>query len=160
MKWYRLAAEKGDADAQYQLGEMFFLGRGVRQDDEEAVRWYRMAAEQEHDSAQHAIGTMYQWGRGVPQSYPEAAEWFRRAAMQGHWKAHCLLGDMYALGQGVPRSYVTAFAHLTISAAQAGPECVAEKRDWLAERMTSAEIARAERMAAECAEQHYRGCEF
>ena len=46
VKWYRLAAEQGYADAQYNLGLMYSNGEGVPQDYKEAVKWYRLAAEQ------------------------------------------------------------------------------------------------------------------
>jgi len=46
IRWYRLAAEQGHADAQYNLGRMFEEGQGVAQDTAEAIRWYRLAAEQ------------------------------------------------------------------------------------------------------------------
>jgi uncharacterized protein len=46
VKWYRLAAEQGYADAQYNLGLMYDYGNGVVQDYAEAVKWYRLAAEQ------------------------------------------------------------------------------------------------------------------
>ena len=48
----RLAAEQGDADAQYNLGAMYDNGRGVPEDDAEAVRWFRLAVEQGHAGAQ------------------------------------------------------------------------------------------------------------
>jgi len=38
------AAKRGDAGAQRYLGFMYSNGRGVAQDDREAVRWYRLAA--------------------------------------------------------------------------------------------------------------------
>ena len=46
MKFYRLAAEQGYADAQYNLGVMYANGHGVSQDYAEAAKWYRLAAEQ------------------------------------------------------------------------------------------------------------------
>ena len=46
IKWYRLAAEQGNANAQYNLGLMYDNGEGVPQDYKEAVKWYRLAAEQ------------------------------------------------------------------------------------------------------------------
>ncbi len=46
-RWrYRLAADQGDADAQFNLGIMYENGRRVPQDETEAVRWYRLAADQ------------------------------------------------------------------------------------------------------------------
>ena len=59
VRWYRLAAEQGDADAQYSLGNMNAEGRGVARDDAEAVRWYRLAAEQGYARAQNRLGAMY-----------------------------------------------------------------------------------------------------
>ena len=41
-RWLPLA-EQGDATAQYYLGNMYSVGRGVKQDDVEAVKWYRKA---------------------------------------------------------------------------------------------------------------------
>ncbi|WP_424339039.1 tetratricopeptide repeat protein, partial [Henriciella sp.] len=47
-RWFGLAAEQGDAEAQYNLGVMYQNAEGVTRDDAEAVRWLRLAAEQEH----------------------------------------------------------------------------------------------------------------
>jgi len=40
-KWYRKAAERGDARAQYNLGFMYLNGTGVPQDYAEAEKWYK-----------------------------------------------------------------------------------------------------------------------
>jgi TPR repeat protein len=44
IKWYRKAAEQGDARAQFNLGNMFRTGKGVPQDYVEAHRWLNLAA--------------------------------------------------------------------------------------------------------------------
>ncbi len=41
-KWFRLAAEQGNATAQVALGLMYHEGRGVPQNDKETVKWYRL----------------------------------------------------------------------------------------------------------------------
>ena len=46
MKWYQLAADQGHADAQYSLGVSYETGKGVAEDNAEAVKWYQRAAEQ------------------------------------------------------------------------------------------------------------------
>ena len=46
VKWYTLAAEQGDADAQINLAGMYFNGRGVPQDYKTAVKWHTLAAKQ------------------------------------------------------------------------------------------------------------------
>ena len=66
---------------------MYGNGRGVRQDDEEAVRWYRRAAEQGHASGQYNLGFMYENGRGVRRDRVEAARWYQLAAEQGNASA-------------------------------------------------------------------------
>ena len=80
----RARAEQGDAVAQGLLGVMYATGRGVPQDDAEAVRWYRLAAEQGQALAQYNLGVMYANGRGIPQDDVEAVRWWRLAAEQGH----------------------------------------------------------------------------
>ena len=69
-----------DAAAQSNLGVMYGNGRGVPQDDAEAVNWYRLAAEQGNAYAQSRLGVMYYNGQGVPQDDGEAVKWFRKAA--------------------------------------------------------------------------------
>ncbi|WP_406569303.1 tetratricopeptide repeat protein, partial [Aeromonas veronii] len=67
MAWYRKAAEQGDAMAQFNLGAMYEQGKGVAQDDKQAVAWYRKAAEQGYAMAQSNLGGMYNTGSGVAQ---------------------------------------------------------------------------------------------
>lgn len=84
---YRLAADQGFASAQFELGDMYYVGRGVRQDYTEAVRWFQLAANQGNAYAQHDLGVMYYAGLGVPKNYSEALKWNRRAAEQGDTRA-------------------------------------------------------------------------
>ena len=72
--------KEGIADAQYNRGVNYERGRGVPQDDAEAVKWYRKAAEQGTARAQHNLGLMYDKGRGVTQDYAQAHMWFNIAA--------------------------------------------------------------------------------
>ncbi len=46
VKWYRLAAKQGDADAQYNLGVMYHEGKGVIQDNVYAHIWWNISASQ------------------------------------------------------------------------------------------------------------------
>lgn len=103
-KWFRLAAEQGNADAQWYLGLMCSEGLGVKKSDAEAAKWYRLAAEQGHGAAQTNLGVLYANGLGVSQSNTEAVKWYRRAAEQGWPKAQFYLGVRYFNGQGVAQS--------------------------------------------------------
>ena len=79
----REKAEKGDAEAQFNLGQIYYEGKGVPQDDSEAAKWYRKAAEKSHRVAQYNLGKCYQMGNGVNKSDAKARKWFSKAADQG-----------------------------------------------------------------------------
>ena len=68
------AAGQGYAKAQFNLGLMYYNGRGVRQDYTKAVQWYRKAAEQGDAKAQSNLGVMYDNGQGVRQDYTQAVQ--------------------------------------------------------------------------------------
>ena len=104
VKWYRLAAEQGNANAQNNLGTMYDRGEGVPENDREAVKWYRLAAEQGLAIAQNNLGWMYANGYGVTENDREAVKWYRLAAEQGNANAQNNLGTMYDRGEGVPEN--------------------------------------------------------
>ena len=62
---------------------MYDRGKGVDEDDQQAVLWYRKAAEQGHADAQYRLGSMYDQGKGVDEDDQQAVLWYRRAAEQG-----------------------------------------------------------------------------
>ena len=80
VRWYKLAANQGHAEAQLQLGLRHEQGWGVPEDSSEAVRWYRLAANQESARAQFNLGVMYRDGQGVTQDPVEAHMWLNLAA--------------------------------------------------------------------------------
>lgn len=77
------AAEKGHAEAQYQLGNLYYMGNGTVKSAEEAVKWYRKAAEAGNKDSQWRLGYCYQFGDGVHKSLEEAKRWYQKAADQG-----------------------------------------------------------------------------
>ena len=105
VKWYRKAAEQGNAYGQSNLGFMYQNGYGVTRDYNEAVKWYRKAAEQGNANGQNNLGTMYRDGYDVTQDYNEAVKWYRKAAEQGDADGQVNLGFMYEKGYGVTRDY-------------------------------------------------------
>lgn len=60
----RRAAEKGDADAQHKLGNVYYWGQGSPVDYAEAVNWFSKAAAQGHAGAQTDLGICYELGQG------------------------------------------------------------------------------------------------
>ncbi|MCY4389332.1 MAG: tetratricopeptide repeat protein [Desulfurellaceae bacterium] len=116
----RVAAESGNANAQFGLGFMYDdFGMGVvPKDYAEAMRWYRRAAEQGHAKAQIQIGFMYERGNGVPVNEAEATAWFRLAAEQGDAEGQFKLGLQYYYGEGVLQDYAQAVAWFRLAADQ------------------------------------------
>jgi TPR repeat protein len=98
VKWYRKAAEQGNADAQNRLGLMYDEGRGVPQNDSEAVKWYRKAAEQGLGVAQNNLGWMYRNGEGVPQDMETAYMWFYIAVTNGYKDAQKWIDELEEKG--------------------------------------------------------------
>ena len=97
----RKAAEHGSPSAQFHLGVLYLLGRGVDQDLRQAATWITRAAEQGQAAAQFRLGSMYNNGEGVDSDDGKAVEWTRKAAEQGHAEAQFRLGSMYESGDGV-----------------------------------------------------------
>ena len=88
----------------------------------------------------------------MPQDYGQAVAWNRKAAEQGEALAQFALGVMYDFGQGVPQDYIEAHKWLNLAAARASGEDqkkYAEVRDSLAEKMTPAQLAEAQKRASE-----------
>ena len=153
-----LCAERGDVEAQFNLGLLYAVGGGVPRDDAKAVCWWRLAAEQGHVDAQFELGFMYKWGDGVvAEDDSEAVRWFQLAAEQGQVEAQIYLGQHYFGGEGVPRNYVLADMWLQIAAMQGGPlfeEAAQETRRLFEQRMTREQIAEAQRLSREWIETH------
>ena len=75
-RWYRLAAEKGEADSQYDLGFMLLLGEGGPKNIEEGIVWLERAAEQGQFSAFRLLADCYENGYcDVPRDAEKAALW-------------------------------------------------------------------------------------
>ena len=159
LKKYKSAAVKNDAYAQLQVGNFFSSGSfGVVQDYAEAVRWYKLAAAQGISYAQYNLGFMYANGQGVVQDYAEAVRWYKLAAAQGFSDAQYNLGFMYANGQGVLQNNVQAHMWFNIAAVKGDKDAV-KNRDIVASKMTTEQIAQAQRLAKECQARNYKNCD-
>jgi len=117
-KWYRKAADLGDAMSQSFLGRMYSKGEGVPQDNAEAALLLRKAADQGFAHAYASLGLMYLAGRGVHLDYAEAMRLFRKAADLGFAAAQYALGTMYTQGLGVPQNHSEASKWYRKAAAQ------------------------------------------
>jgi uncharacterized protein len=99
------SADRGDPNAEFNLGLMYQLGRGVPQDDKQAAEWYRKAAGQGVAAAQFNLGVLYANGQGVEANPQEAIQWFLQAAAQGIHAAEMNLGDLYSDSKSPAKNY-------------------------------------------------------
>ena len=97
-------------------------------------------------------------GQGVIQDYAEALQWFKLAAAQGNANAQLNIGIMYRKGEGVIQDYVRAHMWYNLSAA-GGNADVAKDRDLVAAKMTTQQIAEAQKLARECQARNFKHCD-
>ena len=83
VKWYKLSAEQGNADAQNNLATMYAEGEGVQKDAHKAKQLYERAAQQGNFDAPNNLGTMYLQGVGITRNYIRAYMWFHLGEMKG-----------------------------------------------------------------------------
>ncbi len=110
--WRPLAAA-GDADAQYNLGQAYRLGRGVPADSQMAESWFKRAADQGHLRARNAYGlTLFQNGRRA-----EAIPFVEEAAGHGFPQAQYVFATLLFNGDMVQKDWVRSYALMTRAAA-------------------------------------------
>jgi len=97
--------------------------------------------------AQYDLAVLYDKGLGVRQSNAEALRWYTRAAEQGDARAQYNLGLMYMNGQGVEPNLVLAYYWVSLSVAQ-GNANAPPAREYLAEKMTHAQIEEANKLVS------------
>ena len=184
LREWRPLAEQGDALAQYNLGAMYNIGRGVAEDHAEALKWFRRAAKQGFAEAQFVLGNIYQGmggiyankdasdedkiiaamfrlydyaGLGVPPNNTEAAKWYLKAADQGLIIAQHFICVSYQQGHGVPYDLVQAHMWCSLverSGLRGSQEAVAGDLAMFVGQMTHEQISKAQRLAHEWLEKH------
>jgi len=111
-------AAKGNAEAQFELGKLYYLGNDVSRDYAQMLTWYGKAAAQGNAKAQNNLGVMYNSGTGVAKNGAQAFAWFSKAAAQGIAVGQYNLGTMYESGIGVSKDFAQALAWYRKAAAQ------------------------------------------
>ncbi len=117
---YKLGADRGDADAQMNLGMMYGSGRGgLARDPLEAARLYKLSADQGNAIAQLELAYMYENGDILPKDWREAARLYRLSADQGNADAQANLADFYERGDaGLRKNACEAMRLRKLAAAQ------------------------------------------
>lgn len=153
--WLSLA-EKGDARAQFSLGELYHEGLGIEADIDRAIHWYTRAAEQGHVDAQNNLGIIYADGDEVSPDYRTAIKWYTLAAEQGDPGAQFNLGAIYLEEQAV-QDPMRAYMWWGISA-YLGNDLAGSQLEYAAESLSEAQVAEARRLARRCVKQKFRDC--
>lgn len=118
VKEWRPLAEQGDADAQFNLGQAYKLGRGVPANLQVAQGWYAKAAQTGHSQAQANLGLiLFQNG-----DRKAAMPWIRKAADAGDPRAQYVLGTAMFNGDHAKKDWPRAYALMTRAAAQGLPQ--------------------------------------
>lgn len=115
---WKAPAERGDADAQFNLAQAYKLGRGVPVDLTRAADLYARAAKQGHVQAGDNYGlALFELGKKV-----EAAEWLDKSAIRGEPRAQFVLGTMFFNGDAVAKDWVRAYALVSRAASSGLPQ--------------------------------------
>src|SRR4051794_29615613 len=111
---WRPLAENGDADAQFNLGQAYRLGRGVPTSLSTAKSWFERAAGRNHVDAQTTLGLLlFQNGEQA-----EGLKWLKAAAEQGEPRALLVYGTALFNGDGVTQDPILGYAYVSRAAAQ------------------------------------------
>jgi TPR repeat protein len=115
---WRTAALAGDANAQFNLGQAYKLGRGVAVDLKAAEEWFRLAALQGHRAGEDQYGfLLFENGKRA-----ESMAWIRKSAARGEPRAQYVLGTAHFNGDLAERDLPRAYALMRQSAAAGIPQ--------------------------------------
>lgn len=110
---WRPLAEKGDADACFNLGQAYRLGRGVPINLGAAQTWFERAAAKGHLDAQTTLGLMLFENR----DRVGGVRWLKQAADKGDARALLVYGTALFNGDGVKQDPILGYAYVSRSAA-------------------------------------------
>ncbi|WP_162806281.1 SPOR domain-containing protein [Sphingosinicella terrae] len=140
---WRPLADRGDADAQFNLGHAYRLGRGVPRNMNLAEQWYERAARAGHVEAQAMYGLiLFQNGRRR-----EAMPYVERAALAGDARAQYVYGTALFNGDVIERDWPRAHAFLTLAAGQGLPYA-SSQLEQMQEHLSEDDRARGTELAA------------
>lgn len=100
----RQAAEKGNAEAQYNYGISYQQGIEVPKSDSIANTWFLKAANQDWKNAQFKMAYSYATGRGVTQDDKQAFDWSLKCAQQQDVECMFNVVGCYMEGRGTQKN--------------------------------------------------------
>ncbi len=109
VKQWREPALKGDPDAQFNMGQAYKMGRGVKTDLVVALDWYKKAAARGHLQAADSYGHLLHYMGKVPESLP----YLQASADRGDPRGQYLLGTELFNGVHIEKDWLRAYALMT-----------------------------------------------
>lgn len=101
------AAELGVPEGQFLLGKAYYLGNGVDQNKDEAIKWYTLSAKQGDSDAQLQLGLHYILLADV-KDFKVGFEWLNKAANQNNKDAQYVMGTIFKEGNNVSQDFTLA----------------------------------------------------
>lgn len=144
------SAYNGNADALFELGELYSKGEKIEQEYTYAFGYYLMAALKGDKRAQHRLSFSYLNGRGTPQDFENGVKWLQRSANQGYVLAQKDLADLQSSDPRLANP-ADAYAWYSIIAAYNTDEIgneAAKRRDAIAGRLKKGEALVSRQRAA------------
>ncbi|MBY0530501.1 MAG: hypothetical protein K2P86_00870 [Xanthobacteraceae bacterium] len=102
------AANAGDADAAYEVGERYMTGNGIEANSSEGLKWFERAVAKGSAAAAFRLGMAYEKGQGVTKDRARARTNYVLAAESGHLKAMHNLAVMMVEHGGAKPDYTNA----------------------------------------------------
>ena len=111
---WRPLAEKGDADAEFNLGQAYRLGRGVATNLAAAKTWFERAANQGHLDAETTLGLLLFQNS----DQADGLKWLKKAAERGEPRALLVYGTALVNGDSVTQDPVLGYAYVSRASSQ------------------------------------------
>ena len=155
LKWYRKAADAGDAKASVTVAKLLLsAGRSPTPEEYAEVRQRcEDAAKQSFSPGAYCMVLIYKRGIGTAKDQVEAQKWMGRAAELGHPQAALELGEAYWRGEGVKTDLVTACMWIWLALNAKVPEAQQDEQA-LQKEMSLKQVEEAKRKASEWAVRH------
>jgi len=120
-EYIELAAQKGDPEALFLLGDMYQKGIGCEINAKKALEYYHTAAEKGYREAQALLGSIYIEGKTIQQDIAKGLHYLELAANQNCDQASLALGLIYESGQYIAKDLAKAKQYYTAVAQHNNP---------------------------------------
>lgn len=118
---FELAADQGDRNALFNLGKLYFEGKGVEKDAAQAIAYYRQAADQDHILALNTLGALYLAGAKSTADIAQARGYFERSAAFGNAVGLFELARLVLEAGTAPPRQIEAHMYLNLASARSHP---------------------------------------